>query len=111
MDVPGPSRRRCREDIPSSARNVRARRPVPDLAASRRRRREEAAAATLAARRVFLSLEQQLLFHLKILPLLLKILPLLLHDVTLSSVSSAQTTEIYLTYAFSYIYDLGGPYL
>ena len=50
MDVPGPSRRRCREDIPSSARNVRARRPVPDLAASRRRRREEAAAATLAAR-------------------------------------------------------------
>ena len=50
MDVPGPSRRRCREDIPSSARNVRARRPVPDLAASRRRRREEATAATLAAR-------------------------------------------------------------
>ena len=50
MDVPSPSRRRCREDIPSSARNVRARRPVPDLAASRRRRREEAAAATLAAR-------------------------------------------------------------
>jgi len=50
MDVPCPSWRRCREDIPSSARNVRARRPVPNLAASQRRCREEAAAATLAAR-------------------------------------------------------------
>jgi len=50
MDVPCPSWRRCREDIPSSARNVRARCPVPNLAASQRRCREEAAAATLAAR-------------------------------------------------------------
>jgi len=49
MDVPGPSRRRCREDAFSNARNVRSRCPTQDLVQSRRRRREEAAAATLAA--------------------------------------------------------------
>ena len=49
MGVPGPSRRRAREGVPSSERNVRRRCPIPDLVASRRRRREEAAANTLAA--------------------------------------------------------------
>ena len=50
MDVPACSRRRCREVLPSSERNVLRRCSIPDLVASRRRRRDEAAAATLAAR-------------------------------------------------------------
>ena len=52
MDVPGPSRCRCRETDSPPARNVRSRCPTcptPDLVQSRRRRREEVAAATLAA--------------------------------------------------------------
>jgi len=49
MDVPGPSRRRCREPAPSSGRNVRPRCPMMNLVQSRRRRHEEAAVATLAA--------------------------------------------------------------
>ena len=50
MDVPCPSRCRCRETDSPPARNVRSRCPTPDLVQSRRRRREEVAAATLAAR-------------------------------------------------------------
>ena len=50
MDVPGSSRRRCREPTPSSRRNARPRCSVTDLVQSRRRRREEADAAILAAR-------------------------------------------------------------
>jgi len=48
MDVPVPSRRRCRESAPSVGRNVRPRCPRPDLTQSRRWRRDEAAAATFA---------------------------------------------------------------
>jgi len=33
MDIPGPSRHRCRDTVPANARNVRRRCPVTDLAA------------------------------------------------------------------------------
>ena len=50
MDVPGPSRRRCREAVPCNARNILPKGHIPGLVASRCRRREEAAVATSAVR-------------------------------------------------------------
>ena len=50
MDLPGPSRRRCRPPPISEVGRVRPRHSTADLVESRRRRREHAAAATIAAR-------------------------------------------------------------
>ena len=50
MDVPGPSRRRCREAVPCNARNILPKGRIPGLVASRCWRREEAAVATSAVR-------------------------------------------------------------
>ena len=50
MDLPGPSRRRCRHAPISEVRRVRPRHSTAGLVESRRRRRELAAAATVSAR-------------------------------------------------------------
>ena len=50
MELPGPSRPRCRRAPVSEARRVRPRNFAAGLVESRRRRREHAAAATISAR-------------------------------------------------------------